>query len=245
MEAPSPLPRTRVTAHVRSLRFDAGGLALNLVATLGRRGGAPVERMGTVALLREWCAGAGLRPAREAVGEALLAELTALREAAYDIVLAHLRGSVPALPSVALVNECAHTAPPAPRLELGEEGVRAEEQALSGRQVLSLVARDLIEVMGSPERRAALRECAFEACGMVYLDTTPGRRRRWCSMRRCGNTAKAAKHRDRDRDRHRAPGPGRVPDAVAGPGRVPDAVPDAVPGPVPDADSGARATAPE
>lgn len=199
MDSPAPLPRTRVTAQLRSLRFDAGGLALNLVATLGRRGGSPVERMGTTGLLREWCAGVGVRPADEAVTEALLTELRALREAAYDVATAHLHGTVPALRSVALVNECAHTPLPAPRLELGEDAVAAEEQVLSGRQLLSLVARDLIAVVGSPERRGALRECASELCGMVYLDSTPGRRRRWCSMRRCGNSAKAAKHRDRDR----------------------------------------------
>lgn len=205
MDSPAPLPRTRVTAQLRSLRFDAGGLALNLVATLGRRGGSPVERMGSTGLLREWCAGVGVRAVDEAVGEALLAELRALREAAYDVATAYLRGTVPALGSVALVNECAHAPLPAPRLEVDKHGVSAGRQALSGRQVLSLVARDLIAVMGSPERRAALRECASEACGMVYLDTTPGRRRRWCSMRRCGNTAKAARHRDRDRVPDRPP----------------------------------------
>ncbi|MET8178683.1 CGNR zinc finger domain-containing protein [Streptomyces sp. NPDC005336] len=32
---------------------------------------------------------------------------------------------------------------------------------------------------------------------MLYLDRTAARRRRWCSMRRCGNSAKAATHRKR------------------------------------------------
>ncbi|WP_411093653.1 CGNR zinc finger domain-containing protein [Streptomyces sp. 049-1] len=36
---------------------------------------------------------------------------------------------------------------------------------------------------------------------MIYLDTTRGRPRKWCSMQRCGNTAKAARHRRRHEER--------------------------------------------
>lgn len=53
-------PRTRVTAQLRALRFDAGTLCLNLVATVGRRPGVPVERMGDAERLEAWCRGVGL-----------------------------------------------------------------------------------------------------------------------------------------------------------------------------------------
>jgi len=42
---------------------------------------------------------------------------------------------------------------------------------------------------------ARLRPCAAEDCGAWFLDTSKGGRRRWCSMERCGNRAKAARHR--------------------------------------------------
>jgi predicted RNA-binding Zn ribbon-like protein len=42
-----------------------------------------------------------------------------------------------------------------------------------------------------------VRKCENAACVLHFLDTTRGRRRRWCSMAVCGNRAKQAAHRDR------------------------------------------------
>lgn len=36
-----------------------------------------------------------------------------------------------------------------------------------------------------------IRVCASEKCGMLYLDVSRNRSRRWCSMDRCGSRAKA------------------------------------------------------
>ncbi|MFJ2202618.1 CGNR zinc finger domain-containing protein [Streptomyces violaceusniger] len=194
-----PVPRPRVTARLRALRFDAGSLALNLVATLGRRTSAPVERLGTLDRLREWCDGVGLRPHDETVTDELLTELWTLREAAYDVVAAVVYGRSPSAVSVALLNDRARPAPPQPLLIATGTGVGVDgaDRPLSGRELQSVVVRDLIAVLGDPERRAALRVCDASLCTMVYLDHTPGGRRRWCSMRLCGNSAKAAKHRER------------------------------------------------
>jgi predicted RNA-binding Zn ribbon-like protein len=261
---------------VPDLRFDAGSLALNLVATLGGRHATPVERLDGPGRLRAWCEGVGLpvpdmvpdvvpdvergaKPhgAADAVAVAgsgsasssgtsvaaalgagaghapgaapgaiagaasdaapgavsdsapdsapdlspLLADLRLLREAAYDVAAADLRGAAPSLASVALVNECAYHAPPAPRLELtaapdaGSRALAVRLPPLTGRHLLSLVARDLLALMADPRLRARLRECEAPRCRMLYLDTTAGGRRRWCSMRVCGNRAKAARHR--------------------------------------------------
>ncbi|SEO31957.1 Conserved protein containing a Zn-ribbon-like motif, possibly RNA-binding [Actinacidiphila rubida] len=193
----APRPAPRVTDRVRDLRFDGGSPALDLVATLGRRHGSPVERLDGPDRLRAWCHGVSLRLAPEEATEVLLGELRLLRAALYDVARTDLHGTPPALPSVALVNECAHREPPAPRLDAGPDGVVVERPELTGRQLLSVLARDLISLMADPERRAGLRECGASECRMLYLDSTPGRRRRWCSMRRCGNNAKAARYRDR------------------------------------------------
>ncbi|MCZ0972623.1 CGNR zinc finger domain-containing protein [Streptomyces albulus] len=45
--------------------------------------------------------------------------------------------------------------------------------------------------------RGQLRQCAGEGCALVYLDTSRGRRRRWCSSEVCGNRARVARHRRR------------------------------------------------
>jgi predicted RNA-binding Zn ribbon-like protein len=47
--------------------------------------------------------------------------------------------------------------------------------------------------------RRAIRSCADEACGWLFLD--PSGRRRWCEMAVCGNRAKARRYAERHRPR--------------------------------------------
>jgi predicted RNA-binding Zn ribbon-like protein len=42
-----------------------------------------------------------------------------------------------------------------------------------------------------------VRRCSDSRCPRVFLDATKNGRRRWCDMARCGNRAKAARHRQR------------------------------------------------
>lgn len=44
------------------------------------------------------------------------------------------------------------------------------------------------------DRPDRVRCCEHEACVLWFLDTSKGGRRRWCSMDRCGNRAKAQRH---------------------------------------------------
>lgn len=46
--------------------------------------------------------------------------------------------------------------------------------------------------------RLDIREC--EACSWLFLDRSPSKRRRWCSMAACGNRAKARRHYHRRSD---------------------------------------------
>jgi len=51
---------------------------------------------------------------------------------------------------------------------------------------------DAIDLLGlRPDR---LRSCQHDDCTLWFLDTSKGGRRRWCSMERCGNRAKAKRH---------------------------------------------------
>jgi predicted RNA-binding Zn ribbon-like protein len=59
--------------------------------------------------------------------------------------------------------------------------------------VLGALGRELAEM--AVDEPANLRACTADSCRMVYLDRSRGRRRRWCSMSRCGNAAKVARHR--------------------------------------------------
>ncbi|MFJ6070752.1 CGNR zinc finger domain-containing protein [Streptomyces sp. NPDC093065] len=190
-------PRARVTAQARELRFDAGALCLDLVATVGRRPVAPIERMGDAARLEAWCRGVGMTLKSGYEPQDVLRSLHELRAAAHDIASCTLGARRPRQQSVDLVNLRAGAEPPAPRLEPSGDGewVPKGSRALTEEALLSLVARDLIDLVTDEGRRARLTACASEVCGMLFLDSGGGRPRKWCSMRRCGNQAKAAGHR--------------------------------------------------
>ncbi|SNT36990.1 CGNR zinc finger domain-containing protein [Actinacidiphila glaucinigra] len=191
-------PRTRVTARARELRFDGGSLSLDLVATVGRRPSTPVERLGDHDRLRAWCHGTGLTVRDGEDPTALLGALHELRSAATDVATAAVGGRAPRPESVRRLNDLARVEPPAPRLRVDSEGrPAAGTEPLSSAQLLSVVARDLIALVTDPRLRDRLRTCAAEVCGMVYLDPGNGKPRKWCSMERCGNNAKAARHRHR------------------------------------------------
>ena len=49
----------------------------------------------------------------------------------------------------------------------------------------------------SEEDFLKVKACEGQACTLLFLDQTRGRRRRWCSMAICGNRAKQAAHRHR------------------------------------------------
>ncbi|MFF9309751.1 CGNR zinc finger domain-containing protein [Streptomyces sp. NPDC014748] len=101
--------------------------------------------------------------------------------------------------ALARVNAAARLAPPAPRAVPGEDGVLV--RVLAGppecAALLAVVARDAVELLTDPVARGALRECAGDDCPIVYLDTSRGRRRRWCSSEVCGNRERVARHRRR------------------------------------------------
>ena len=44
------------------------------------------------------------------------------------------------------------------------------------------------------EDPARIRACPAPRCGWLFLDSSPGNRRKWCSMKTCGNRQKAREH---------------------------------------------------
>lgn len=54
-----------------------------------------------------------------------------------------------------------------------------------------LALHALALVLGPPPQ--GVRAC--DRCGWFFIDSSRGRRRRWCSMKTCGNQAKAARYR--------------------------------------------------
>jgi predicted RNA-binding Zn ribbon-like protein len=65
------------------------------------------------------------------------------------------------------------------------------------------VARAIVELLTGPDI-SQLHQCEDEACGWVFLDTSPRRNRRWCVSAECGNRNRVRRHYQRRTDRSRS-----------------------------------------
>jgi predicted RNA-binding Zn ribbon-like protein len=87
------------------------------------------------------------------------------------------------------------------QLRIGPDGNRYEVSQVGDRldQARAAIASSFAHFVAddAPER---LRVCANAGCRDVFVDRSPGGKRRWCDMRTCGNQAKVARHRARIRD---------------------------------------------
>ncbi|MEG3630082.1 CGNR zinc finger domain-containing protein [Streptomyces poriticola] len=180
------------------LRFDTGRICLDLLATTH-----PVERLGSAEVLRAWITGSGLVPPGTELAHADASWLTAFRElraqTARLVRAPTASGILPYDRALARVNDLARAAPPAPRAVRGADGALVRELSAPPEctALLAVVARDAVELLTDPVARAALRQCEGDNCPIVYLDTSRGRRRRWCSSEICGNRERVARHRRR------------------------------------------------
>lgn len=59
--------------------------------------------------------------------------------------------------------------------------------------IISIVAQDALRLFTSSSRNR-IKMCSHERCGILFEDRSNGMRRQWCSMKECGNRAKAARH---------------------------------------------------
>ncbi|MEU5544037.1 ABATE domain-containing protein [Streptomyces sioyaensis] len=200
------------------LRFDCGRICLDLAATAD---GIPAERLAGPEELRAWLVGAGLVPPGtplDGVDGRWLGRFRTLRELLRRVVHDELRGRA-ADADLALLNSAAGAGvPPAVCAVRSADGVLA--RTLPGPPdcagLLAAVARDAIGLLTDVEARRQLRQCEGESCTLVYLDTSRGRRRRWCSSEVCGNRERVARHRRRTTVRRKQEG-------SAGQGPVPGA----------------------
>ena len=168
--------------------FDGGRLCLDFVGTRGRRGHRPIERLRAPEDLVRWFLEAGLGERPPAVTPLALRRAHELREAIYGALHEAMAGRTPERRDVRAINAAARRTPPAPQLDASGRRVRWAGSWGAG---LALVARDAVDLLAS-DRIDRVRECAASDCTLLFLDESRAGRRRWCTMARCGNRAKAA-----------------------------------------------------
>lgn len=122
-----------------------------------------------------------------------MAAVRAVREDAWAVFNAVARGeTVPVGPFGALLERAGTGVreEPVPRLEATLDRFTVDWTApRSIPTVLSLLAVQALFTLPPGRIRACGR------CGWLFLDSSRGGRRRWCSMSTCGNREKASRHR--------------------------------------------------
>lgn len=194
-------------ARVQALNLLGGHPALDLVNTVDWRarfdGGEETlisyaallfqaTRCGLVAVpeARTLTQAAESRP--EAAEEARK-EAVGLRDAVFRLVVAALDQRKPTAADLARLNHWLGAADTPPRLMVAGQGYAF---APSGDDAdLGLPLRRFAHQAGELLASTGLQRvrcCAGPDCGWLFLDKSPNRLRRWCSMEGCGNRAKAA-----------------------------------------------------
>ncbi|MEA2666245.1 MAG: hypothetical protein QOI11_3189 [Candidatus Eremiobacteraeota bacterium] len=176
-------------------RFDYGRLSLDLVATVRRRQSSPVDLLAGPADAARWLRAANLVPEGTRVGEGEFRRLVALREAINALCRAALAGQRPNRRHIHLVNDDAAAA--VERIELDARWHAHVRSTDPVELAVARIARDAVHLLGTDDTRELLRACEQDDCGTLFVDTSPGRRRRWCSMSRCGSRAKVKAFRER------------------------------------------------
>jgi predicted RNA-binding Zn ribbon-like protein len=181
-----------------------GRPALDLVNTLRERWRRRVETLVTPDDLALWLQRAGVtaqaRPI--AVPPEVLAEARELREAIDACVEALIARRPSPRAAIDLIDRWLVHAGARPQLGLGDDGAPVlgeRPEGDSARRALGAIALDAARMLGRPEERERVRVCASDTCSARFYDRSPAGRRRWCSMRTCGNEAKARRHRARTR----------------------------------------------
>jgi predicted RNA-binding Zn ribbon-like protein len=188
--------------------FLGGRLAIDFVNTVsGKRLLSPIERFNDYGDVLSWAEQIGVasaartkvlrRIAREhpRQAEAVFERAKALRETLFRIfaaVAAHERSTADDLASFnrELADAFSHL-----RIAESADGFAwsfCDEEALVS--ILWPVTRSASDVLVKDDP-ARVRMCeATDGCGWLFYDETRNGTRRWCSMKDCGNRAKARRH---------------------------------------------------
>jgi predicted RNA-binding Zn ribbon-like protein len=192
-----------------NLKLESGWLCLDFANTAAwHLSDQPTERLTSYAELIAWARSIALLPDRAAQqvlrtadqhpteAARVLDRAVALREAIYHIFVAVAAGKTPSAEDQATFNTELSRSMSKSRLVWNKAtfdwGRQGEDGDLD--QVLWWVLQSATNLLISEDiQRVGV--CADDrGCGWLFYDTSRNRTRQWCSMRGCGNRAKARRH---------------------------------------------------
>ncbi|MFJ3901307.1 CGNR zinc finger domain-containing protein [Streptomyces sp. NPDC090025] len=165
-------------------------LALDLLNTRRQEDGRHEDLLTTPAGLHTWLAGHGLAdrfPADAASLDAVRATRRALAAVLAAPDSAAAAGQLDAILRRGRIRPTLTAEGPGERAEFADPSWGAAWTA----------AHDFLRLLATAPDR--IRRCGRPDCARYFLDTSRNGTRRWCSMARCGNRAKVARHYARQR----------------------------------------------
>jgi predicted RNA-binding Zn ribbon-like protein len=152
------------------------------------------EGLTTPAQLADWLVEHGLLAGRERATRADLDEALSVREALRDLLAAQNGLETDVAAATAVLDEAAGRARLTLRFSTGEATL---EPAAAG--VRGAIGRLLAEVSAgmADGTWSRMKACRADDCRWAFLDTAKNKSRAWCSMKSCGNRAKANAYRAR------------------------------------------------
>jgi predicted RNA-binding Zn ribbon-like protein len=182
--------------------WSGGRPAVDFVNTRRERWRRGVETLVTAEDLATWLVRAGVMDASALVTRKVLAQAIDLREAIDSLLVGAIDGTpIVSTEAITLIDDWLVFAGVRPQLVAGTDGaplLTERAAADSPRRALGTIALDAATMLGT-DQRSRIRICASDTCSGRFFDRSPAGRRRWCSMRTCGNEAKARRHRQRQR----------------------------------------------
>jgi predicted RNA-binding Zn ribbon-like protein len=203
---------SQTTRHPR-FELVGGRTCLDFTNTVAwRPEGHAHERLGSYGDLLGWAHASGIldsaavrrlrRAARAApeAAEAVLQDARALREAVYQVFSARSEQRDAEPGATTMLNRFLGQALGRLRLRVEGDGCSwtfiDEGDELD--RMLWPVAWSAASLLTSDDLRL-VRRCAADQCGWLFVDHSRNRSRRWCTMKSCGNSAKARRHYARTR----------------------------------------------
>ena len=197
-----------------NLKLESGWLCLDFANTADWHASEhPIEGLTSYGALIAWARSINLLPDRTAQqllraadqhppeAARVLDRTVALREAIYHIFAAVAKGKSPSADDQATLNAELSRSLAKSRLVWNKALFEWDWQNEDGDldQMLWWIVRSATDLLTS-EGIKRVGECADDrGCGWLFYDTSRNRTRQWCSMRGCGNRAKAKRHYEKER----------------------------------------------
>jgi predicted RNA-binding Zn ribbon-like protein len=172
------------------------------------------ESLTDLAALGRWSAATGaLTPeeaeALSAVPPARLAQIIELREALRRLIRARINEEPVPDSALATVNAAIPPVLTHTRITVDGESFRLQIDPVCADEepdhvfdhLIWAIGQSTMNLLTDPDELDMIRECPGDDCGYLFRDTSRGRRR-WCSMKSCGNRAKVQRFRDRQKHDH-------------------------------------------